>query len=403
MTVLNRVGRIVNPLKRAHRYANTRYFSAVAESVDFDLDVEWLSHKCEGPRKTSTITREECLRYLKLMTYIRRIEIVSDNYYKKKVIRGFCHLYDGQEAVAVGIEGAITPNDHVITTYRDHGWQFTRGDSVRSIMAEQFGKDTGCSRGKGGSMHLYWPEGNFYGGNGIVGAQVPIGAGVAFACKYFKKPEVCITCYGDGAANQGQVFESMNMAALWKLPCIYVCENNLYGMGTSASRAAACPEFYTRGDYIPGILVDGMNIFHVREATRYAREWALAGKGPMVLEMRTYRYHGHSMSDPGTTYRTRDEVSDMRGTRDPIDKLKKFMTIHNLATEEEIKELEKAVRRDVNEQTTLAEKDGELGLAELFQDIYSTGPPPFVRYANVDESMMLCEDGQYRQMQEADA
>jgi len=400
MTVVNRIGRITNPLKRVHKYVNKRCFSAFAESVDFDLGLEFQTHKCEGPATKSSITREECLKYLRLMSYIRRIEIVSDNFYKKKVIRGFCHLYDGQEAVAVGIEGAITANDHVITTYRDHGWQFTRGDSVRSIMAEQFGKETGCSRGKGGSMHLYWPEGNFYGGNGIVGAQVPIGAGIAFACKYHGKQEVAVACYGDGAANQGQVFESMNMAALWKLPIIYVCENNLYGMGTSTSRAAACPDFYTRGDYIPGVLVDGMNFFAVREATKYARDHCLAGKGPMVLEMRTYRYHGHSMSDPGTTYRSRDEVSDARATRDPIDKLKNFMMQNNLSSEEEIKALEKEVRKDVNEQTALAEKDGELGLQELFQDIYSTGPPPFVRYANVDESMVLTESGEYKQLQE---
>eukprot|EP00494_Astrolonche_serrata_P030030 UN30297 len=208
-------------------------------------------------------------------------------------------------------------------------------------MAEQFGKDTGCSRGKGGSMHLYWPEGNFYGGNGIVGAQIPIGVGIAFACKYFNKQEVSYICYGDGAANQGQFFESTNMAALWKLPAVYVCENNLYGMGTSIERHAYNPNFYQRGDYVPGIRVDGMNVFHVREAVRHTREYCLAGNGPMVLEMITYRYHGHSMSDPGTSYRTREEVSETRGSSDPIKQLESFMVEHEVATPEELKALDK--------------------------------------------------------------
>lgn len=326
------------------------------------------------------------------MVYIRRIEIASDNYYKKKLTRGFCHLYDGQEAVCVGIEASCKREDHIITAYRCHGYQFTRGDTVRSIMAEQFGKDTGCSRGKGGSMHLYYPEGRFYGGNGIVGAQVPVGAGIAFGSKYNGKDEVSFACFGDGAANQGQVYESLNMCALWKVPCIFVCENNLYGMGTSSERHAACPEFWTRGDYVPGILVDGMNVFAVREAVKHVRAYALE-HGPVMMEMRTYRYHGHSMSDPGITYRSREEVSDIRSNRDPIDKLKNFMLAQNLATEAEIKEMEKRIRKEVTEQAKLAEGDGELGLEELYQDIYHTGPPPFVRYANFDESMIATPEG----------
>lgn len=380
--------------------ANRRLFSGLVDSVEFDLGIDWKTHKCDAPPVHCTVTREEALKWLEDMIYIRRIEIVSDNYYKKKLIRGFCHLYDGQEAVAVGIEAAINQNDHVITTYRDHGWQYTRGDTVRSIMAEQMGKDTGCSRGKGGSMHLYWPAGNFYGGNGIVGAQIPLGAGIAFASKYNNKQEVCITLYGDGAANQGQFFECLNMCALWKIPCIFVCENNLYAMGTSNERHAANPNFYQRGDYVPGILVDGMNVFCVREATKFAKEYCLAGNGPIVLEMKTYRYHGHSMSDPGITYRSRDEVSDIRSNRDPIDKLKNFMTAEKLATEDEIKAMEKRIRKDVNEQAALAEKDGELGLEELYQDIYATGPPPFIRYANYDESQVRLADGKYKQLQE---
>jgi len=399
--MLKSTSRNLNLLRRAAQMVPKRHMSALAESVEFDLNVEWKTHKIAPPNTTSTITREECLKYLSDMIYIRRIEIVSDTYYKKKMIRGFCHLYDGQEAVCVGIEAGCTPNDHILTSYRDHGYQYTRGDTVRSIMAEQFGKETGCSRGKGGSMHLYYPAGNFYGGNGIVGAQVPIGAGIAFGAKYNGKQEVCYTCYGDGAANQGQVFEALNMCALWKIPCIFVCENNLYGMGTSVERHAANPEFHERGDYVPGILVDGMNIFHVREASRYAREYALAGNGPIVLEMRTYRYHGHSMSDPGVGYRSREEVLDIRSTRDPILKMKEFMLANNLSTEEEIKSLENKAKRYVLEQAQLAEKDGELGLDELYQDIYSTGPPPYIRYANHDESMVVASDGTYKQLQNA--
>jgi len=396
--MLQRGTRASSSLSRQSKTISKRWFSALVDSVDFDLNLEWNCHKLPPPPTHSTITRDECLKMLSDMVYIRRIEIASDNYYKKKLTRGFCHLYDGQEAVAVGIEAACKREDHIITAYRCHGYQYTRGDNVRSIMAEQFGKDTGSSRGKGGSMHLYYPEGRFYGGNGIVGAQVPVGAGIAMASKYHGKDEVAFTCFGDGAANQGQVFESLNMCSLWKVPCIFVCENNLYGMGTSSERHAACPEFWTRGDYVPGILVDGMNVFAVREAVKHVRAYALEN-GPVMMEMRTYRYHGHSMSDPGITYRSRQEVSDIRSNRDPIDKLKNFMIGQNLATEEEIKAMEKKIRQDVNEQSKMAEGDGELSLEELFQDIYSTGPPPFVRYANFNESMIKSGDT-YKQVQQ---
>merc|ERR1719354_967749 len=354
--------RVPQAVNRITKQTAKRAFSSFKEVHEFDLEVEWKTHRCDTPPTRTSFTREEGLKWLEDMQYIRRIEILSDNYYKKKMIRGFCHLYDGQEAVCVGIEAGSTKNDHMITTYRDHGWQFTRGDTVRSIMAEQFGKDTGCSRGKGGSMHLYYPEGRFYGGNGIVGAQCPVGAGIAFACKYNNKQEVVFTMYGDGAANQGELYE--------------------------------------RGDYVPGIQVDGMNVFTVREATKFARQHCLDGKGPIVMEVKTYRYHGHSMSDPGITYRTREEVSDMRSNRDPIDKLKNMMIKENMASEEEIKAMEKRVRKDVTQQAEQAEKDGELSLEQLYQDIYSTGPPPFIRYANYDENQVRQADGSYKQIQQ---
>ena len=314
-------------------------------------------------------SREEVLQYLKDMVTIRRIETTSDNYYKNKDIRGFCHLCDGQEAVAVGMEGALTKEDCLITAYRVHGQAYMRGESPRAIFAEMFGRVTGSSKGKGGSMHFYNKETNFYGGNGIVGAQIPVGAGLAFALKYENKPNVAVIMYGDGAANQGQVAEASNMAALWHLPAIFVCENNLYGMGTSNKRAAANTLYYTRGDTIPGFLIQGQDIFQVREGMKFAKKWALE-HGPIFVEINTYRYHGHSMSDPGTTYRSREEVEGIRSQKDPIELLKSFAFTHKLATEEEVKEMEKSVRKAVEEVAKQAHEDPWPAAQELLTDVY---------------------------------
>jgi len=277
---------------------------------------------------------------------IRRMEITADALYKAKMIRGFCHLATGQEAVPVGLEAAIEKGDSIITAYRCHGYVYIRGVGVSEILSELMGRETGCAKGKGGSMHMYGPE--FYGGNGIVGAQVPLGAGIAFAHKYSGKPNVAFALYGDGAANQGQVFEAYNMAALWKLPCIFVCENNMYGMGTSAKRAAASTNYFTRGDFIPGIKVNGMDVLAVREAVRWAKAHALK-EGPVVMEMLTYRYGGHSMSDPGTTYRTRDEIQAMRSNNDCLTNLKERMVKSGFFSEDEVKEIDKRVRVVIDE------------------------------------------------------
>jgi len=328
-------------------------------------------HKLEAqtlPTVAET-SREEVLQYLRDMITIRRIEVTSDNYYKNKDIRGFCHLCDGQEAIAVGMEGALTKEDCIITAYRVHGQAYMRGESPRAIFAEMFGRVTGSSKGKGGSMHFYNKQTNFYGGNGIVGAQVPVGAGLAFALKYENKPNVAAIMYGDGAANQGQVAEASNMAALWHLPAIFICENNLYGMGTSNKRAAANTLYYTRGDPIPGFLIPGQDVFQVREGMKFAKKWALE-HGPIFVEINTYRYHGHSMSDPGTTYRSREEVDGIRSQKDPIELLKSLAFAHKLVTEEEVKEMEKSVRKSVEETAKQAHEDPWPGAQDLFTDVY---------------------------------
>ncbi|MCL4136538.1 UNVERIFIED_CONTAM: hypothetical protein GTU68_053554, partial [Idotea baltica] len=306
-----------------------------ATEASFDT-CEYKLHKLtEGPASSSTITRDESLVYYRQMQTVRRLEAAAGNLYKEKAVRGFCHLYSGQEAICVGMAAALRPFDNVITAYRDHGWAFVLGTSVSSIMAELTGRESGCSRGKGGSMHMYGK--GFFGGNGIVGAQVPVGAGLALASKYLNTGGICIALYGDGAANQGQIYEAYNIAKLWDLPAVFVCENNGYGMGTSVDRASASTNYYTRGDYVPGIWIDGMDMISVKEAIKFAIEYCNAGKGPLVLDAATYRYSGHSMSDPGTSYRTRDEIQEVRQTRDPIMLFKERSVSAGLVTTEELK------------------------------------------------------------------
>ncbi|XP_027973622.1 pyruvate dehydrogenase E1 component subunit alpha, testis-specific form, mitochondrial isoform X1 [Eumetopias jubatus] len=355
-------------------------------SCNYSNDATFEIKKCdlyqleEGPPVTTVLTREDGLKYYRMMQTIRRMELKADQLYKQKFIRGFCHLCDGQEACCVGLEAGINPTDHVITSYRAHGLCSARGLSVRAILAELTGRRGGCAKGKGGSMHMYAK--NFYGGNGIVGAQGPLGAGVALACKYKGKKEVCLTLYGDGAANQGQIFEAYNMAALWKLPCVFVCENNLYGMGTSAERAAASTDYYKRGHFIPGLRVDGMDVLCVREATRFAADYCRSEKGPIVMELQTYRYHGHSMSDPGVSYRTRQEIQNVRSKSDPIMLLKDRMVNSKLATVEEFKEIDVEVRKEIDDAANFATTDLEPPLEELGHHIYCNNPPFEVRGAS---------------------
>ncbi len=304
------------------------------------------------------------------MLLIRRFEERAGQMYGMGLIGGFCHLYIGQEAVVVGMQSAITPADCVITSYRDHGHMLACGMDPGGVMAELTGRRGGYSKGKGGSMHMFSKEKNFYGGHGIVGAQVPLGTGLAFALKYRGTDNVSLTYLGDGAVNQGQVYESFNMAALWKLPVIYVIENNKYGMGTSIERASASTEFHRRGDAygIPGEAVDGMNVIAVREAAMRAVAHARAGKGPIILEMNTYRYRGHSMSDPAK-YRAKEEVERMRQQHDPIEQLARILVADEVADEAALKKIDREVKDVVTAAADFAQNSPEPDASELYTDV----------------------------------
>ncbi|KAI9209200.1 pyruvate dehydrogenase e1 component alpha subunit [Polychytrium aggregatum] len=345
-----------------------------ADNDEFEFELNNLSfstHNCDSPNFSVKATRKELVDIFRNMVAIRRLETASDQLYKAKLIRGFCHLSIGQEAVAAGMHAATSKDDAIITSYRCHGFTLLRGASATSIIAELMGRVAGCSQGKGGSMHMFAHE--FYGGNGIVGAQVPLGAGIALAQRYLNKNTMTFSLYGDGAANQGQVFESYNMAKLWSLPVVFVCENNKYGMGTSAHRSSASTKYYTRGDFIPGLRVNAMDVLAVKEACRYAREWTLNGNGPLVMEMVTYRYGGHSMSDPGTTYRTREEIQNMRSTNDPITGHRTRLIERGIASEEDLKQIEKEIRAEIDKAVEESKASPEPNAEELWTDIYAPG------------------------------
>ncbi|MEM9780834.1 MAG: pyruvate dehydrogenase (acetyl-transferring) E1 component subunit alpha [Pseudomonadota bacterium] len=315
-------------------------------------------------------------QYYADMLLIRRFEEKAGQLYGMGLIGGFCHLYIGQEAVVVGLQSQCKPGDQVITSYRDHGHMLAAGMDPNGVMAELTGREGGYSKGKGGSMHMFSKEKEFYGGHGIVGAQVPLGAGLAFANRYLGNGHVSLTYFGDGSANQGQVYEAFNMAALWKLPVVFVIENNKYAMGTSQQRSTSSMELFKRGQAfgIEGEEVDGMDVVKVAEAGARAIDHCRSGKGPYVLECKTYRYRGHSMSDPAK-YRTRDEVSAMRETRDPIEQLKKIMIEQGVADEDALKKIDKDVKARVNESAKFAQDSPEPALDELWTDIYADDLP----------------------------
>ena len=315
-------------------------------------------------------TPEELEKFYREMLLIRRFEEKAGQLYGLGLIGGFCHLYIGQEAVAVGLQSALDGDkDSVITGYRDHGHMLAYGIDPKVIMAELTGRQAGISKGKGGSMHMFSVEHKFYGGHGIVGAQVSLGTGLAFAHKYRGDGGVAMAYFGDGASNQGQVYESFNMAELWKLPIIFVIENNQYAMGTSVNRSSAEDQLYRRGESfrIPGMQVDGMDVLAVRGAAEAALEWVRAGKGPVLMELKTYRYRGHSMSDPAK-YRSREEVQAVRDKSDSIEHLKKLMTDAGI-TEDKFKEIDKEIRAIVAESADFAESAPEPELHELYTDV----------------------------------
>ena len=305
------------------------------------------------------------------MLLIRRFEEKAGQLYGMGFIGGFCHLYIAQEAVVTGMKMALRDGDQMITAYRDHGHMLAMEMSPKGVMAELTGRRGGYSKGKGGSMHMFSKEKNFYGGHGIVGAQVSLGTGLAFANKYRDNGNICLTYFGDGAANQGQVYESFNMASLWKLPVVYIIENNRYAMGTSVSRSSAETDFSHRGlsFKIPGVQVDGMDVRAVKAAGAMAAEWARAGNGPIILEMLTYRYRGHSMSDPAK-YRSKDEVQKMRSEHDPIEQVKARLIEKKWASEDELKAIDKEVRDIVADAAEFAQNDAEPDVSELYTDIY---------------------------------
>src|SRR5689334_5347360 len=316
-------------------------------------------------------TKEQELKALRDMLLIRRFEEKAGQLYGMGAIGGFRHLYIGQEAVVVGMQMAMKKGDQVITGYRDHGHMIATGMEPKGVMAELTGRAHGYSRGKGGSMHMFSVEKGFFGGHGIVGAQVPLGTGLAFANRYRGNDNVSITYFGDGAANQGQVYESFNMAELWKLPVIYVIENNRYAMGTSITRASAQVNLSKRGlsFNIPGEQVDGMDVRAVKAAGEKAAAWCRAGKGPYILEMLTYRYRGHSMSDPAK-YRTREEVEKVRTTHDPIDMARQRILETKAAKEDDLKKIDGQVRDLINEAAEFATHDPEPDVAELYTNVY---------------------------------
>ncbi|MEQ8433965.1 MAG: pyruvate dehydrogenase (acetyl-transferring) E1 component subunit alpha [Oceanicaulis sp.] len=314
------------------------------------------------------------MTWYKDMLLIRRFEEKAGQLYGMGLIAGFCHLYIGQEAVVVGVQGALEDGDQVVTGYRDHGHMLATGMDPNGVMAELTGREGGYSRGKGGSMHMFSREKQFFGGHGIVGAQAPIGAGLAFANKYKENGKISATYFGDGAANQGQVYEAFNMAKLWDLPVLFIIENNQYAMGTSVKRSSAETHLYKRGASfaIPGREVDGMDVTAVYEAAREAAEHARTGKGPFILEMKTYRYRGHSMSDPAK-YRTRDEVNEFRDTKDPIDLARKMILDQGWAKEDALKDLDKEVKKIVNASADFAKDSPEPDPSELYTDVLIEG------------------------------
>ncbi|MCP2678557.1 pyruvate dehydrogenase (acetyl-transferring) E1 component subunit alpha [Maricaulaceae bacterium NA33B04] len=330
--------------------------------------------RSKATKPKSSVSKDQLLDWYRDMLLIRRFEEKAGQLYGMGLIAGFCHLYIGQEAVVVGVQGALEEGDQVITGYRDHGHMLATGMEADGVMAELTGRAGGYSKGKGGSMHMFSRDKQFFGGHGIVGAQVPIGAGLAFADKYKENGKISATYFGDGAANQGQVYETFNMAKLWDLPVLFIIENNQYAMGTSVQRASSETHLYKRGISfgIPGEEVDGMDVVAVYEAAKKAADHARAGKGPYILEMKTYRYRGHSMSDPAK-YRTRDEVNSYRDTKDPIELAKAKILDAGWADKDTLKGFDNEAKTIAAASADFAQDSPEPDPSELWTDVLVEG------------------------------
>lgn len=327
---------------------------------------------------TKQYTREQLDYWYEMMLRIRRFEEKAGQLYGQQKIRGFCHLYIGQEAVACGMETAIRKDDAVITAYRDHGNALARGMSSRSVMAELYGKVTGCSKGMGGSMHMFSNEHHFYGGHGLVGQQIPLGAGLAFAFKYQGTDRIAVAMFGDGAARQGALHETFNLAMMWKLPVVFICENNFYAMGTSVERSSNVTDIYKLGlAYdMPSRQVNGMDVMAMHEAMVEAAEHCRSGKGPIFLEVRTYRYKGHSMSDPAK-YRTKDELNAYKD-QDPIIILKKYLLENGYYTEAQLEAVEEKIMAEVLDSVEFSEQSPYPDAQQLYELVYAEKDYPFV-------------------------
>lgn len=340
---------------------------------------------------TATTTAEELINYHTETLKMRRMEIACDLLYKNREIMGFCHLYDGQEGIALGINAVVTYDDPVITAYRSHGVALSRGIPMWKIFAEMLGTEGAATMGKGGSMHFYSKKNNFYGGSGIIGDQISVGTGLGFALKYNNQKNCSVVMYGDGAANQGQLYESANMASVWHLPVIYICENNNYAMGTSVERSSAGgSDFHKKLYNVPGLCTTGQNIFAVRETMKFAKNFVIEN-GPIAINFRTYRYHGHSMSDPGLTYRTREEVMDMRKTADPLNVTKQLIIDNSIMTEAELKKLDGEVKDFVDSEVEKAKKGKRLDTQHLLDDVYIPGSDIYIRAPNYEDSINIKE------------
>lgn len=373
----------------------SRFFTAAPKEIKIplsDLDPHILPPYITPPKFTTT-TPEALLKMHAQMYSIRRLEIECDTLYKSKEIKGFCHLYDGQEGVVVGLENALNFGDPLITAYRNHGNAYMRGIDPYNMFCEVIARRDGSSKGKGGSMHFYAKKTNYYGGNGIVGAQIPVGTGLAFALKYDKNPNknVCATLYGDGAANQGQLYEAANMAALWKLPIIYIVENNHYAMGTSVERSSAGGNnFHKKLHDIPGLKVDGFNAVEVKEVASFAKSFALK-EGPIILNIITYRYHGHSMSDPGMTYRDKSEVSDVRKKKDCITLIEKVIIENGVMNEDGLMAVKDKIKADIAKAKDRALASEHIPPEYLTTDVYTDDFKHFVRAPNYEDSIFVKE------------